>query len=207
MKNMAIESIPTDIHWNYFLSLESDLLSLSRFIEFDEKNYECFSIENVRILMAAAAEVDVVCKQICQRIDLTSKANNINKYRDVILQVYQAIPQHKITIPRFGLKLTPWENWQSNDGVPFWWTAYNKVKHHRHTSYDHANLKNTINAVAGLFVMCLYLYEDVESSCKTIGRTKLLKPSPSLLTAHIGSRSSFDMDGKEYTLFKAPFSW
>ena len=62
---MAITTTKIDSHWNYFLSVEADLLELSRFIEFDKRNYKCFSVEMARLLMAAAAEVDVVCKQLC----------------------------------------------------------------------------------------------------------------------------------------------
>ena len=46
-------------------------------------------------------------------------------------------------------------------------------KHHRHTDFQEANLKNVLNAVAGLFVMCLYLYEAKAESGQ-------LRPFPSL---------------------------
>ncbi|MBI1210460.1 MAG: hypothetical protein GC190_03280 [Alphaproteobacteria bacterium] len=43
-----------------FLVLEADLERLSRFVEFTPDNYDSYSVETARILMAAAAEVDVV---------------------------------------------------------------------------------------------------------------------------------------------------
>lgn len=43
---------------------------------------------------------------------------------------------------------------------PLWWTAYNKVKHHRHTDFERATLKNFLNAVAGLFVAVVHLYPE-----------------------------------------------
>jgi hypothetical protein len=57
---------------------------------------------------------------------------------------------------------------------PKWWTAYNKIKHHRDAEYDQANLKNALNAVGGLFVMVLYLYKE-KAILGEIG------PSPKLL--------------------------
>ena len=63
---MSITATKTESHWNYFLSTEADLIELSRFVEFDKKNYKCFSVEMARLLMAAAAETDVVCKQLCR---------------------------------------------------------------------------------------------------------------------------------------------
>ena len=84
------------------------------------------------------------------------------------------IPRFEALIPRYRLRLKPWENWGDPDGVPDWWTASNKIKHQRATEYHRASLKNVLNAVAGLFVVCPYLYKD---------KAKLgeLSPNPSIL--------------------------
>ncbi len=173
---MAIPASKIDTHWNYFLSVEQDLMRLSRYIEFHEDNYDCYSLEIVRLLMASAAEVDVVCKQICQTINPNSTASSIHKYRDEIFAVYPVMAQFEVVAPRFGLSLNPWSNWNQLRGVPLWWNAYNKAKHHRHTHYAKANLKNVLNAVAGLFVACLYLYKDKAETAELI-------PSPMILQA------------------------
>jgi hypothetical protein len=107
---------------------------------------------DVRLLVAAAAEADVVCKQICQALNTASTAENVHHYRDEIVPAYPVVPRFEVLAPRYGLRLTPWENWNQPQGVPLWWTAYNKIKHQRHTEYHRANLKNVLNAVAGLFV-------------------------------------------------------
>jgi hypothetical protein len=44
--------------------------------------------------------------------------------------------------------------------VPDWWRAYNEVKHHRHERYNSANLKNALNAVADLFLIALFHYNE-----------------------------------------------
>lgn len=171
---MIIASAKTEVHWNYLLSIEKDLERLSRFIEFDEKNFECFSIEISRILLASAAEVDVVCKQICKNLNSTSIARGIHQYRNEILTVFSDIADFIVLLPRYGLSLKPWDNWSVSGGVPIWWTAYNKIKHNRDREYPRANLKNALNAVGGLFVMVLYLYKE---------KAKLgeLAPPPQLL--------------------------
>jgi hypothetical protein len=174
---MAIILTKTDAHWNYFLSVEADLERLSRFVEFDERNYECFSVEIARILIAAAAEADVVCKQICRNLNPASSANNINNYRDEIVQAYPVVPCFEVLSPRYGLRLKPWDNWSDSHGVPVWWTAYNKIKHHRDTEYHRASLKNVLNAVAGLFVVCLYLYKDKAEHGELIPSPSILRPS------------------------------
>ena len=173
---MAIVSINNYIHWTYFLSVEEDLERLSRFIEFNQKNYECFSLEIVRLLMAAAAEVDVVCKRICHGFEPGCNADNINKYREIILPKYPQLATFTVTGPRYGLTLKPWEKWNS-DKNPFWWDAYNSVKHSRHTDYYKANLKNVLNAIAGLYVVCLYLYKEKAESGELTPTPRILRPS------------------------------
>lgn len=77
---MGIKTHPIEPHWNYLLALERDLELISRYIEFDERNSDCFSLELARVLLAAAAEVDIVCKQICVMLDggpLTTRSSTI----------------------------------------------------------------------------------------------------------------------------------
>jgi hypothetical protein len=172
---MVITATKADSHWNYFLSIEADLIELSRFVEFDQRNYDCFSLEMARLLMAAAAEADVVCKQLCKEVNPGSRAGKINQYRDEILRAFPMIPMFEVIAPRYGLHLHPWNNWPDNS--PDWWTAYTDTKHHRHTEYHKASLKNVLNAVSGLFVMCLYLYKDKAEGGELIPSPIILRPS------------------------------
>jgi len=172
---MGIQTHKIEPHWNYLLAIERDLDELSRYVEFDKKNFDCFSIEIARILLASGAEVDVVCKQICRAIDAQSAADNIYKYRSLIKRGFPPIPQFVVLLPRFGLRLKPWDEWNKANGVPFWWTAYNKIKHKRDSEYKRANLKNALNAVAGLFVMVLYLYRDKAQSGELLPSSQLLR--------------------------------
>ena len=64
-----------------------------------------------------------------------------------------------IDVPQYELQLNPWEDWKNNHN-PTWWKAYNDVKHQRDSHFQDANLKNTINAVAGLFAMIWYLHRE-----------------------------------------------
>ncbi len=193
---MGIRTRPVLAHWNYLLALEQDLERLSRFVEFDAKNFNCFSIEIARILLAAGAEVDVVCKQLSVCLNPSSKASTIGAYRAEIMAAFPCIPNFVMLMPRFGLELKPWDEWRKTEGVPFWWTAYNKAKHHRDSEYERANLKNALNAVAGLFIPVLYLYKP-----QAEGGTLL--PSPSLFRVsedHFGGTTVDYETGINYVL-------
>jgi hypothetical protein len=148
-------------HWQYFLTLDGDLQRLSRYIEIDAANYGVYSVELVRILLAAASEVDVVAKLLCAKLGTQPtkpKGNwNMDDSRLVILAGHPNLSTLDVTVPSHGLILSPWHDWQ-NSKNPSWWQRYNAVKHQRDTAYKDANLENALNAVAGLYVLTLYLY-------------------------------------------------
>ena len=173
-ETQGCSKIEMEAHWNYLLAIENALGILSRYVEFSEKNFECFSVEIARLLLTSGSEVDVVCKQLCRKLNLSSTADNIHEYRNEIKSTYPNIHDFDVLLPRYGLSLKPWGDWNMPDGVPSWWTAYNKVKHHRDSDYHRANLRNAIYSVAGLFVVTLFFYKEKAE----LGE---LLPSPSLL--------------------------
>ena len=170
-------------HWNYFISLERDLDDLSRCIEFDVKNFETFSTKLALILLSSSSEVDVVAKELCKEIDNTSKAEGIIQYRKLIEGKYPEIMEETVYLLRYNLKFEPWKDWSEKEG-PFWWRAYNKVKHERGVHYEKANLENVLNALAGLLVIIVYLRKAQiknRESLFTESEFAILKPLPSLL--------------------------
>ncbi|MDX2072734.1 MAG: hypothetical protein SFX19_00015 [Alphaproteobacteria bacterium] len=141
------------IHWNYYLSIEADLIKLSRYIEVHPNNYKSYSIEIARLLMATCAEIDVLKKQIAAQ-------ENQKEIRDVVIAKYPKLAEFVVSMPRFNLSFVPWEAWKDSNQAPSWWDAYGKVKHHRHTDFPSASLGNLLNAVAGLFLLCLHFYQE-----------------------------------------------
>ena len=165
-----------DLHWNFFLALERDVDVLSRYVEFDSRNYDCFSIEIARILVAASGEVDVVAKQICRAADSHSSARDMIDYRRELMRAYPRIPDFRVKMPRFGLDLKPFEQWKRHNGVPLWWKAHDKIKQEKNTQYHRASLKHALNAVAGLFVMVLHLYRDKAEAGELLPSPQLFRP-------------------------------
>lgn len=172
---MDIRQAESLLHWNYFLALESDLERLSRYVEFAKHNFHTYSIEIAHLLLATASEIDVVAKELCVRNCPSSKVKNINDYYDVLKTAYPDITQMEVTIPRYGLTLTPWENWRNNE-PPQWWSDHNKVKHRRSDNFRAAHLQNVLNAMGALFIVIVLLYK---------GRTGVswIAPVPVLLNA------------------------
>lgn len=161
---MTIHHGPIPHHWNYFFCLEDDIANLSRWIEFTAENESVYSIELARLLMTAAAECDVVAKALCKVIDTKSRATSVGAYQAALVEVFPRLPSAEIAIPRFGKTLHPWINWGTPNTTPAWWSANNRIKHHRAEHFKEANLKNVLNAVAGLMVLLVLLYAEELSS-------------------------------------------
>lgn len=173
-----IKITSSKLHWNYFLALERDLEGTSRYIEFCGPNLKVFSIELAHLLLAAASEVDVLAKCICQIIAPKSPRKDINDYRTNItneenqrirILTTDLVPNPayatkmsglEIRIPRYGLAFTPWENWARGKN-PDWWHSYNHVKHERDQYFHEATLQNAINALGALLIMNYYYYRLV----------------------------------------------
>ena len=93
-------------HWQYFISLESSLNESTRYVELSEANFPTFSIEYARILLSTAAEVDVVCKLLCERIAPATQVGNMDEYRNVMLTCYPNFPGIKIQVPGLERDIT-----------------------------------------------------------------------------------------------------
>jgi len=115
-----------------------------------------------------------VAKPLCRKIHPRSKAENAIDYRKEILAKFPQTAEFEVVARRFELTMHPWEEW-SEDKSPFWWKAYNDVKHQRDTRFEEANLRNA-ERCRGLFVACLYLYKEQAEA-------PALSPSPEVLTA------------------------
>ena len=149
------------LHWQYLQTLDTDLDTTSRYVDFSQDNYKTYSIEFVRLLLATCSEIDVVAKILCKKISDTSQADNINEYRSTITAEYPKLCTLEIEIPKNRIVLKPWSEWGEEDKNPSWWRSYNKVKHNRDSAYKEANLLNTLNALAGLYVLLFYLDKQV----------------------------------------------
>ena len=159
---MGIKVAESKLHWNYYIALERDLENISRYIEFLDKNFRTYSIELAHLLFASASEVDVIAKSLCNLIAPAAPRKNINDYRAVITKHLQPLTRERVFISRYGLTLDPWSSWRhiNNKDNPIWWRAYNEVKHERNERFDQANLKNTLNSLAGLLIIVFYFYKE-----------------------------------------------
>ena len=174
---MGILQSKSDGYWSYFLALERDLETLSRYVQFTIENVATYSVEMARILLAAGSEADVLLKDICRRVSPGSKASSINAYYEVIHSSVPGVLSFEVSLPRWGIHLIPWELW-ARHSPPDWWTSHNKVKHHREEYFSRANLLRAIESVAGVYVLNLYAKPQEAKSGMLVPMPQLFRPGP-----------------------------
>lgn len=158
-----------NVYWRYYLTLEKDVLEIEPYVSFHPNNFNCFSMEFVKIYQAICAEIDGLCKEYCKYINTAfnqEKNKNINCYAKYILTERSEFDNNRTKITNQNIRLTeyieltPWERWNVNN-TPGWWKTYNQVKHTRSDNYQHANLNNVLNSLAALYVLEKYFYADL----------------------------------------------
>lgn len=149
-------------HWNYFLSVESELMLCSKYIDFDKRNYLSFSNEFAKIIMLSASEVEAIFIELCNKIapNTSGKNRNIKDYYKILKENHPDMINCEIEIPSHKLKIKPWEGWSEYSSPKWWGKGYNKIKHDRYSHIAQANLINTLNAVGAHFLAILYYHKE-----------------------------------------------
>lgn len=150
----------TPKHWNYFLAVESELLTCTRYVEFCQDNYSCYSNEFSKIIVLAASEVDSIFQETCKHLDPTSNATKITDYYPVIARRFHRLSACEVSIARYQLNLKPFLNWTQGKRPDWWSKGYNKLKHERSANFSNASLLFALNAVGAQF-LALQLYHYV----------------------------------------------
>ena len=155
--------------------LEKDFLQAERYVSFelgenylydgiehnDSGNSTTFSDEFIKQYQAICSEVDVILKSICTELGNTTADDMQYGYTPTILQNWTNIISQKVKFK--DVELQPFSNWKHSPDYksPDWWTPYNKVKHKRVHNYRKANLKNVVNALAGLYILENYFVKYI----------------------------------------------
>ena len=134
--------------------LEQSLVSLFDYVEPATPNLSTFSHRFYELLLRASTEFETNSKYIlCANGYTTENDYSIKDYCKIAqashLQGYEVIYENWRGGP---YRFKPFDSWSKSHPLE-WYKNYNTVKHNREQEFELANLKNTIHAVAGVFVI------------------------------------------------------
>ncbi len=151
----------TNFYWKYYIHLENEFINTTEFVMLDENNFETFSIEYQKLLLAIGSECEIIFREICGFAS-DDRSKNIADFRDEIKSsnlmdlnnhVHIMGVSSLSSIEPFG------ETWPNQ--TPTWWREYNNVKHGRTLNYKKANLENVLYTLASLYLLEEYLHRKV----------------------------------------------
>lgn len=171
-------------YWNYYLVLEQDFLSVEPYVAIDPINFSTYSVQFLKLYQTICSEIDVVAKCLCNKLDTSSRPDNITGYQQCITSSLPDLSDSKVTVMNYDISLSPWNSWSSAEiQTPEWWKKYNKVKHNRTTIstnsgeqyYKSANLENVLNALAALFILEMNILKIIAEQTDSL---KVWMPDP-----------------------------
>ena len=166
-------------HWNYFLSIEEELINTSQFVEFDLDNLKTFSIEYTKIILEACAEVDVLLTQIGKIFDQTKSQPNFKDHFKIIKANVHSLITEKLCIDQYGIDIHPYEEWKIDKKLD-WHETYNNLKHNRGEYYKEGNLENSLYSVAALFSTVVHYYRCLTAKANPNKKVRLSDVNNSL---------------------------
>lgn len=147
--------------WAFYQRLESDFVNTLNYVALEEDNYATYSIEYERQILSIGSEVDILCKLICHEVTPDKTPRNMPEYYPILLNI-NGFWNSKVHCFKQDILIAPFDQW-TDTKRPEWWDAYNAIKHNRinDDNYKKGNLKNTFDALAGLYVLCRFLYKQI----------------------------------------------
>ena len=145
-------------YWNYYLELEDDFLQVSKYVAFEEANSGAYSLEFLKLLQAACAEVDTLGKVLAGLVNrnFKEKQPSIKKWWFEIQNEPLFAPDFwdskrirlgQVIVSHNGWLQRPWKDYfyfraVTKNGKEIlklgessfsreWWRAYTEVKHSR----------------------------------------------------------------------------
>lgn len=151
-------------YWRMFLMLEKEFVKTLDYVELNTNNYTTTSIIFSKLLLSIGAEIDNIFRE-CTKL---SGRSDIKYYYKVIINKYPTIIDQTVNVKNTNIVLKPYAGW--NESQPskslIFWQKYNELKHDRILNAQNASLKNVLNALAGLFIIEMYRFDDIYQTQK-----------------------------------------
>lgn len=157
--------------WRYYLMLEKDFDNTSRYVE-PRGQENTYSFEFAKLLILVCTEIESIFKAICCEINMDNSCRNIIQYKETITSKFSQISEAQAKVNCLDCVIIPFEEWKDKDVYsPYWWKAYNDVKHNRESNFSAATYWNAVSALSALYILIFYLadllkmdFNDNESS-------------------------------------------
>lgn len=169
-KNTSPESITIS---NQFFSIENMLIESFQYVLPVSSNSNASSVKFAAIIRESANLFEILCRKTYGMLFKYKSSYDLNIYNFLSLDKILFFSNEKLRAPILenynpDKKIEPFHeliNWDGksilkDSNVPFWWKAYNKIKHDTNSIIEHATLNNALYSVAAIFILIRKIYGD-----------------------------------------------
>lgn len=165
-----------NLYWSVYKNLERELINLANIIHFDDKQVSVYSIHIADLLIRTAIEIEAISKHLFETVGGNMNPTNargdprtlffdsdciqeLDLQWHITKKVVNIVSSEFYFLKPENLVLRPLKNCnKQSEGR--WKKAYQAVKHDRVNSLSAGNIGNLIRAMAALYVLNLYNFED-----------------------------------------------
>lgn len=149
-----------DVYWSQYILIEKEFMNTINYVSLSTDNYETYSNAYLKLLLQIGSEIDVIFQLYCKLLDSNFSKEGITNYKECIQEFKPDFICQDVNVIANNVMIQPWEKW-NYEGSPYWWMAYNKIKHCRFDickidgkekeGYKFANQEYTVHALAALY--------------------------------------------------------
>jgi hypothetical protein len=190
--------------WEYYKDLERQFENFLVYVPYFEGNEDTYSFRLANILLAIGAHIDSALKKIAEDPSfsckypamikpIVKKGEHKGELRDQEVMDYYPISEEYILyemnvvfkcLPKRE-NVLPFKEYRKELGkVPYWWTAYNHVKHFFSEDFKQANLRTVRDALAGAFLLNV-IHEPAALQLFEYGLLKPIYPQGATFTQQL----------------------
>lgn len=148
-----------NLYWSYYIFLENSFLHATRYVYLSCDNFACYSYEFNSLLLTFATEVENVIKTIYRFFEINGKVKKgkpeslMQAYDEISHILFQNLTKGElpeVAVTGRSISLSPFDGFGKQST---WWSDHNAIKHDRQMNLQKANMKNVINALAGIYCL------------------------------------------------------
>lgn len=179
------DNFENGVFWEIYKDLEHQFENFLDYVPYLEGNENVYSFKLLNLILSIGGHVDSAFKEMarypkfsgnkeCQEILGKLKESEVRKEEGkgpipvaISLPLEAFENEYKLSARKVKFKLTPekpiapFTPHNPNTNAPKWWESYNALKHDVGVNIGLANLKTTLNALAGAFLLNAIHYPSV----------------------------------------------
>ena len=157
--------IGNGIAFEQYEIIEEDFINFIKYVPLnEEKHLEVYSPILRDIIIRTCSQIEIFFREWALLEISDNKNKNAKLYESYtknegrfwkFSDYYTLISdkKEKIYVSNLKQNICPFENWIEPKKTPYWWQAYNSIKHGERSNLKKATLEHALNSVAALFLL------------------------------------------------------